>query len=54
MLILCFATASTVKKALENPAIKDFEDGMEYYSAEESNCDCIVTEDVHDFYFFED
>ena len=45
------ATASTVQQALQNPAVKDFEDGLEYYSAEESKCVCIVTEDIKDFYF---
>ena len=45
------ATASTVKKALENPAVLDFEDGLEYYSADENKCVCIVTEDTGDFYF---
>lgn len=45
------ASSAAVKKALLNDAVKDFEDGLEYYSAEENNCDCIITEDVHDFYF---
>lgn len=45
------AGASTVKKALENPAVKDFEDGLEYYSAKENKCTCIITEDTRDFYF---
>ena len=47
------ATASTVEKALKNPAIKDFEDGLEYYSAVENKCTCIITEDINDFYFSE-
>lgn len=41
----------SVKQTLENDAIKDFEDGLQYYSATNSSCDCIVTEDVNDFYF---
>ncbi len=45
------ATSSGVKKALSNVAVKDFEDGLEYYSAEENNCDSIITEDRNDFYF---
>lgn len=45
------ATASTVAKALKNRAVRDFEDGLEYYSAEENKCACIVTEDRRDFYF---
>ena len=41
------------KQAVENPRIHDFEDGLEYYSAFHSKCDCIVTENVQDFYFSE-
>jgi hypothetical protein len=40
-----------VLQSLQNPAINNFEDGLEYYSALESNCDCIITEDISDFYF---
>ena len=42
---------STVFNTLQTPAINDFEDGLEYYSAIESKCDCIITEDIDDFYF---
>lgn len=42
---------TTVRKAAGNSAIHDFEDGLEYYAALESKCDCIVTEDQKDFYF---
>jgi len=45
------ATASSVRKALKNPKVNDFEDGLEYYAAEETNCNCIITEDINDFYF---
>jgi predicted nucleic acid-binding protein len=45
------ANKSTVLNCLENPAINDFEDGLEYYSALENRCDCLITEDIHDFYF---
>ena len=45
------ATASAVQKTLQNPAVNDFEDGLEYYSAEENKCTCIVTEDINDFHF---
>jgi len=45
------ANTAAVKKCLENPAIKDFEDGLEYYAALESGCQCIVTEDTGDFHF---
>ncbi len=40
-----------VKLAIENPAVHDFEDGLEYYSAILSDCEVILTEDVNDFYF---
>jgi predicted nucleic acid-binding protein len=42
---------STVLYSLQNPAVNDFGDGLEYYSAVESKCDCIITEDIDDFYF---
>jgi len=42
---------SIVLQSLQNIAVNDFEDGLEYYSALESKCDCIITEDVEDFYF---
>ena len=45
------ANKSTVLQSLNNPAINDFEDGLEYYSAVENRCDCIITEDIDDFYF---
>jgi len=38
-------------RAIQNKLIHDFEDGMEYYSALQYNCDCIVTENQKDFYF---
>ncbi|MBS1599204.1 MAG: PIN domain-containing protein [Bacteroidetes bacterium] len=45
------ATADGLKKAVNNPAIIDFEDGLEYYAALESKCRCIITEDPGDFHF---
>ncbi|KAA9034345.1 PIN domain-containing protein [Ginsengibacter hankyongi] len=42
---------SPVLQCLQNPAINDFEDGLEYYAAVESKCDCFITEDIEDFYF---
>ena len=45
------ASKSTVLQSLNNPAVNDFEDGLEYYSAVETRCDCIITEDIDDFYF---
>lgn len=41
------------KNALQNPKVHDFEDGMEYYSAINSDCQVIVTTDTEDFYFSE-
>lgn len=40
-----------VLSAFTDPAVLDFEDGLEYFSALESGCDCIVTEDKEDFHF---
>lgn len=45
------ADKTTVEQTLQNPAINDFEDGLEYYSAINNKCDCIITEDIDDFYF---
>jgi predicted nucleic acid-binding protein len=47
------ATKTCVQKALKNKRVLDFEDGLEYYSAEENKCTCLVTEDINDFYFAE-
>ena len=52
-IIVAPATATVVQKAAANRKINDFEDGLEYYSATESKCGIIVTEDVDDFYFSE-
>ncbi len=40
-----------VQQAMGNTKVKDFEDGMEYYSAIKGDCKYIITEDVKDFYF---
>lgn len=44
---------TSVQKSVQNPAIHDFEDGVEYYSALENKCKCFITEDKEDFYFSE-
>lgn len=44
-------SSSTVLKSIANISVVDFEDGLEYYSAVESECNCIITEDVNDYYF---
>lgn len=41
----------TVKEAVNNKQVHDFVDGLQYYSAIESGCSIIVTEDNSDFYF---
>ena len=41
----------TVKDTVANKSINDFEDGLEYYSAKQSKCKCIVTNDSGDFDF---
>lgn len=43
----------TVLSSLANKKVNDFEDGIEYYSAQKSKCEVIITEDVADFYFSE-
>jgi len=42
---------SVVGQVLSDRRITDFEDGLEYYSALQSGCDYIVTEDGGDFWF---
>ena len=46
-------SAASVKDAIDNASIHDFEDGLEYYAALQSDCTCIITEDTKDFYFSE-
>ncbi len=45
------ADKSSVIKTIGNKSIRDFEDGLEYYSAEAAACKCIITEDKDDFFF---
>lgn len=52
-LLIADTTGEVVSQAIKNPRIDDFEDGLEYYSALEEKCKCIVTEDVNDFHFSE-
>jgi predicted nucleic acid-binding protein len=40
-----------VAQTLANKSITDFEDGLEYYAAEQSGCVYLITEDVADFSF---
>lgn len=40
-----------VAQSIQNKQVYDFEDGIEYFAAENNNCDAIITEDTNDFYF---
>jgi len=42
---------NTVRKTVKDKAIEDFEDGLEYYSAEAAKCKCIISEDRKHFFF---
>ena len=42
-----------VLQTLNNKKIHDFEDGLEYYAANDAKCTCIITEEKDDFYFSE-
>lgn len=43
----------SVNRAITNPQVHDLEDGFQYYSAIKNKCECIITEDLDDFYFSE-
>ena len=40
-----------VRKAAADKSVKDFEDGLQYYSAFQAKCRYIITHDKNDFYF---
>lgn len=42
-----------VQSVIANKQIHDFEDGLQYYSAIDSGCKVIITEDKSNFYFSE-
>ena len=44
---------TAAKRTVTNKKVDDFEDGLEYYSAVDSKCTCIVTYDRKDFHFSE-
>ncbi|HET6255491.1 MAG TPA: twitching motility protein PilT [Puia sp.] len=50
-LIITSAGPATVHSAFSDPAALDFEDGLQYYSALEAGCNCLLTEDIGDFHF---
>lgn len=41
------------RKAVGNTRIEDIEDGLQYYSAVDSDCTCIISYDRNDFHFSE-
>jgi predicted nucleic acid-binding protein len=50
-LLISEMTEKTVKQTSKDKRIHDFEDGLQYYSALDSGCKCIITEDKDGFYF---
>ena len=42
---------AVVDLAIKNPQVIDFEDGLEYFSALNSSCEVIITEDQKGFFF---
>ena len=44
---------TSAKRTIANKKVHDFEDGLEYYSAVDAKCTCIVTYDKNDFHFSE-
>ncbi|MEO5585948.1 MAG: PIN domain-containing protein [Flavobacteriales bacterium] len=44
---------TSAQRTIGNKKVHDFEDGLEYYSAVDAKCTCIVTYDKKDFYFSE-
>lgn len=42
---------AVVVKASNDKTISDYEEGLEYYSAVQAGCKCIITEDLDDLYF---
>lgn len=50
-LIIADCGKAEVLQAATEKKVKDFEDGLQYFAALNTNCSCIVTENVKDFYF---
>lgn len=51
--VIVEAGREVVLNALKNKKVNDFEDGIEYYAAQNYKCAAIITEDINDFYFSE-
>lgn len=41
----------SVLNTIKNKSIHDFEDGLQYYSAMNAKCKCIITQNESDFHF---
>lgn len=50
-LIIADCGKTEVLQAATEKKVKDFEDGLQYFAALNTDCCCIVTENVRDFYF---
>jgi predicted nucleic acid-binding protein len=50
-ILMSSVNQEVVNQTFANRQVQDFEDGLEYYSALESNCEVIVTEDDNGFYY---
>lgn len=50
-ILMSSVNQEVVNQTFANRQVQDFEDGLEYYSALESSCQVIVTEDVNGFYY---
>jgi hypothetical protein len=52
-LLIAGNKSEDVKKVFQNSKINDFEDSLQYHAAITNRCQCLVTENVRDFYFSE-
>lgn len=50
-ILIAAVDREAVAKVVNHSSILDFEDGLEYYSAESVKAQCIITEDQNDFFF---
>lgn len=50
-ILMSSVNQEVVNQTFANRQVQDFEDGLEYYSAQDSSCEVIVTEDVNYFYY---
>jgi len=50
-ILMSSVNQEVVNQTFANRQVQDFEDGLEYYSALESSCEVIVTEDINGFYY---